>query len=262
MKLLAFCEAPADFRLMSGLVDLVLRESGPPWVVDSFDTPEVVRTWQPDESGRDYIDVHSLNDYADQLRARGLLVRRVRGHFDGRPGHAGSAMARKAFLIAEAFHRHTPAEPIDAVVLLWDTDEQPDERRDGVRAARDEARRWARFKIVCVFPNPEREAWVLAGFDPCDHAEQQLLDDLHRELGFSPVLHAVHLRDKDPGTLRNIKRVLDTLTREDVHREARCWTEPSLTILRARGGPTGLAAFLDELEAMLLALCGARPPRT
>ena len=45
MKLIAFCEAPADFRLVSGLVDRVLRESGPTWVVDLLDTPDAVRTW-------------------------------------------------------------------------------------------------------------------------------------------------------------------------------------------------------------------------
>jgi hypothetical protein len=170
-------------------------------------------------------------------------------------------MARKAFLIAEALHRRAPREPIDAVILLFDTDEQHTERPSGVRAARDEARRWARFHIVCGFPDPEREAWVLAGFDPCDDLEQQRLDDLHRELGFSPVLHAVRLRDKSHGAPRNIKRVLGALTSDDHHREARCWTEASLATLRERGSATGLAVFLDELEAALQALCGARFPQ-
>ena len=30
-----------------------------------------------------------------------------------------------------------------------------------MKAARDEAQRWASFQIVCGFPDPEREAWVL-----------------------------------------------------------------------------------------------------
>lgn len=261
MKLVAFCEAPADFRLASGLVDRVLRESGPTWVAHSLDTPEAIRSWHPDGSGRDYYDLHRLNDYADDLRERGLRVRRVRGHFDGRPGEPGSAMARKAFLIAEAWHRHTPDDPIDAVVLLWDTDEQRHDRPEGVKAARDEARRWAtfQFQIVCGFPDPEREAWVLAGFDPCDHAERQRLEELHRDLGFSPVLEARRLRDKAHGAHRNIKRVLAVLTRNDVDREARCWIEPSLATLRKRGMATGLSAFLDELEAVLPLLLHSDP---
>lgn len=254
MKLIAFCEAPGDFRLASGLVDRMLREAGPAWMVDNLDTPDVVRTWQPDGMGRDYFDVHQLNPYSDKLREQGLRVRRVRGHFDGRPGEPGSAMARKAFLIAEALHRYTPDEPIDAVVLIWDTDEQRHDRPQGVKTARDEAQRWAPFQIVCGFPDPEREAWVLAGFDPCDDDERQRLEELHRDLGFSPIHHAVRLRDRAPGALRDIKRVLTALTGDDPDREARCWTEVPLATLRERGGATGLSDFLDELEAVLPAL--------
>jgi recombinational DNA repair ATPase RecF len=37
LKLVAFCEAPGDFRLVSGLVDRVLREGGPPgWSTTSI----------------------------------------------------------------------------------------------------------------------------------------------------------------------------------------------------------------------------------
>ena len=249
MKLIAFCESPADFRLASGLVDLVLRESGPTWVVDNLDSPEVIRTWQPDGSGRPYFDIHHLNCYVNELG-----VRSVRGHFNGQPGGAGASMARKAFLIARALRKRAPDEPVDVVVLLWDTDQQPDERRAGVAVARDAARQWKLFQIACGFPDPEREAWVLAGFDPCDDTERQGLEKLHRDLGFSPVLHAARLRDPDDGAPRNLKRVLQILTSGDPDREQRCWTEPSLATLRDHGGETGLAEFLDELSAALLPL--------
>ncbi|HEX7837676.1 MAG TPA: hypothetical protein VF469_09450 [Kofleriaceae bacterium] len=257
MKLVAFCEAPSDFRLAAGLVDLVLRESGLAWVIDNLDTPEVIRTWQSDGSGCAYFDLHNLDRYTVKLG-----IRSVRGHFNGRPGGFGSTTARKAFLIARALHKRTPSEPIDAVVLLWDTDHQADERRLAVSVARDEARQWAPFQIVCGFPDPEREAWVLAGFDPCDDIERQRLDELHRDLGFSPVHHAIRLRDKDPGALRDIKRVLTVLTGEDPDREARCWIEPSLATLRERGAATGLSTFLNDLEAVLPALLGVGSPRT
>lgn len=259
MKLIAFCEAPGDFRLASGLVDRVLREVGPAWVVDNLDMPGVVLHWHADGLGNDFINIHYLNQYTDQLQARGLRVRQARGHFNGRPGEPGSTMARKAFYIAEALSRHTPDDPIDAVVLVWDTDDEQRERPDGVKAARDEARRWATFEIVCGFPDPEREAWVLAGFDPCHPAEQQRLDDLHRELGFSPVLHAVRLRDKTRGALRDIKRVLAVLTGDDDERETRCWIEPALATLHERGTDTGLSAFLTDLQAVLPSLLGAGP---
>lgn len=244
---------------MSGLVDRVLWETGLAWVVDNLDTPDVVRTWRGDGFGNDFFDIHDLNKYAEQLRARGLRVPQIRGHFNGRPGEAGGAMARKVFRIAEALGRHQPDDPIHAVVLVRDTDDEQVERPRGVKAARDEARGWAKFKIVCGFPDPEREAWVLAGFDPCHPAEQQRLDELHRELGFSPVLHAVRLRDQSRGALRDIKRVLAVLTGDDTNREARCWTEPPLATLRERGAATGLSAFLDELQAVLQDLLGAAP---
>lgn len=259
MKLIAFCEALGDFRLVSGLVDRVLAATDVPWVVDNLDTPDVVRRWHKDGFGNDFIDIHNLDKYADQLRARGLRVRQVRGHFNGRPGEPGGAMARKAFHTAEALSRHTPDDPINAVVLVWDTDDEQRVRPDGVKAARDEARRWATFRIVCGFPDPEREAWVLAGFDPCHLQEHQRLEELHRELGFSPVLHAVRLRDKARGALRDIKRVLAVLTGDDAEREGRCWTEPPIATLHERGTDTGLSAFLTELQAVLPSLLGAGP---
>ena len=153
-------------------------------------------------------------------------------------------MARKAFLIARALSKKAPAKPINAVVVLWDADQQRGERPEGVAAARDEARRWAPFQIVCGFPDPEREAWVLAGFDPCNDTERQRLDELRRDLGFSPVDHAVRLRDKNAGSLRDIKRVLRVLTGADRAREEQCWSEPPLATLRTRGAATGLAGFL------------------
>lgn len=97
MKLIAFCEAAADFRLVSGLVDRVLREHGPSWIRDSLDVPGAVRTWHADDAGREYIDLHRLNDHADALERQGIRVRRVRGHFNGRPGQPGGAMARRRF---------------------------------------------------------------------------------------------------------------------------------------------------------------------
>jgi hypothetical protein len=252
-----FCEAPADFQLASGLVDRVLRELAPAWVADNFESPEVIRTWQPDGFGRTYFDIHDLNRYMDRLQIRG-----VRGHFNGRPGRAGGAMARKAFLIAHAVTRTAPDKPIDAVVLVWDMDEQRDERTQGVEAARDEAQRWARFQIVCGYPDPEREAWVLAGFEPCDDDEKRRLDALHRDLGFSPVHHAAQLRDRRKGALRDIKRVLEVLTGGITDRESRCWTEPSLATLRDRGTVTGLTAFLEDLEAAIPRLLAPRHARS
>jgi hypothetical protein len=42
----------------------------------------------------------------------------------------------------------------------------------------------------------------------------------------------------------------------DLSREERCWTEPALETLRARGANIGLEAFLDEIETILVPLLG------
>jgi hypothetical protein len=250
VKLIAFCEAPADFRMTGGLVDRVLRGSGPTWVAENLEAPEVIRTWQPDGFGRAYFDLHKLDEYVDRL-----TVRVPHGHFGGTPGGAGALMARTVFWIVRTVHRGAPDDPIEAVVLVWDGDSQSEQRSAGVETAREEARAWAPFRIVCGFPDPEREAWVLAGFEPCDEGERARLDELQRELGFSPVLDAVRLRGRR-GDPRDIKRILRELTADDHEREERCWTDPPLEVLRARGAATGLTAFLDEIEAILIPLFG------
>jgi hypothetical protein len=158
-------------------------------------------------------------------------------------------MARKAFLVARALHKKVPDEPLDAVILIWDTDQQRKERPDGVKIACDQARAW--FPIACGFPDPEREAWVLAGFDPRDDDERRRLDDLRVALGFSPIDEAARLRDGNAGGLRNIKRVLEVLTAGDADREEQCWTKTSIATLQDRGRDTGLADFLDELDVAL-----------
>lgn len=254
MKLIAFCEAAGDFRLLAGLVERVLRDKAPTWIVDNLDAPGVVLRWHPESAERDFFDIHRLNDIELGLQRRGIRVRSVRGHFDGKPGGAGAAMARKVFHIVEALNRNDPGNAIEAIVLLWDVDQRSERRPDGVAIARDDAKKYATFKIVCGFPDPESEAWILAGIEPADDDEQQRLDAEHRALTFSPVAKAHLLRDKDDGALRNPKRVLHALIGADHDRKQRCWIEPPLARLRQHGTESGLAAFLDEIEAELLPL--------
>jgi hypothetical protein len=92
-RFIAFCEAAADFRIASDLVDRVLREEGPPWIADLIDEhPGSVRTWHLDNEGRLFFDLHGLNRYVKQLS-----IRVPHGHFGGRPGEAGALMGRTSF---------------------------------------------------------------------------------------------------------------------------------------------------------------------
>jgi len=243
VKLVMFCEADADFRLASGLFDRVHCEHGPDWVAAAAETPEATRTWHASPEGRDYFSLRKLNDYAAHFR-----VRAQRGHFEGKPGAVNAAMARKAFDIAGALHKIAASDaPLEAVVLIGDADQAPDERRQGFVQAKASAKHHP-FAIACGLPDPAREAWILAGFEPDNDDEREALRSLHAELQLSPQRDAVKLRDKQPGALRDIKRVATRLTNGDHDREARCWKDPSLDVLRKHGAETGLAAFLDELR--------------
>ncbi len=50
--------------------------------------------------------------------------------------------------------------------------------------------------------------------------------------------------------------MLGELTAADEEREARCWTQARLDLLRARGEGSGLRAFLDEVKEHWVPLCG------
>ena len=248
MQLFVFCEAPADFRIASELVDRMLRESGPAWLGDLLEVaPEAVRSWHGDSDERTFFDIHKLDAYA-----RRLSVRVPHGHFDGRPGRAGAAMARTVFAILRKLVQNGTV--VDAVLVMWDMDDRPAERRMGLEQARSEATKWAVFRIVFGCPNAMREAWVLGGFDPEGDQEEQCMKELRRELGFSPNEEAHRLDASDEQARRSAKRVLRQLTGGDHQREARCWNQTPLATLRKRGGETGLRAYLDEITQHLVPL--------
>lgn len=135
MKLVAFCEAASDHRVLAGLLDRVLREQGPTWVADLLDSsPDALRTWVHDAGGRAFFDLHRVRQYALEHG-----VRPVYGHFDGRPGSAGALMARTVLRIVRCLAEANPE--ISGVVLMWDMDDEPLDRRTGLAQARAEAQR-------------------------------------------------------------------------------------------------------------------------
>ncbi|MEP7123525.1 MAG: hypothetical protein ABJE95_21535 [Byssovorax sp.] len=191
------------------------------------------------------MNVHRVYKYA-----HAGSIRLPHNRFDGRSAAAGYLMARTAFLVArqEAKERGS----IDAVILVWDADDQGDARRDGLDQARTIARLDEQFRVVLGCPDMEREAWVLAGFEPDHETEQQRLDEERRGLGFCPSAEAHRLRDNDDNALRSPKRALAALTAGDSSREERCWTEAPLDRLEQRGGSSGLKAFLDDVGRELV----------
>ena len=245
MLQVAFCEAPADFSITSDLVDRVLGAHGPSWVADNIeDAPESVRTWHPDRDGRAFFDVHRVDRYA-----RDLSVKVPHGRFNGRRA-AGDLMALTVFTIVRRLIK--TGTTIDAVVLVWDMDDQPDDRRRALEQARAEAATWASFEIVLGRPNAKREAWVLAGFDPIDDDEAVRLLAARQELGFAPHQHSARLDATDDLAKRSAKRIHGVLLGDDWDRQRRCWTMTPLETLELRGEGNGLRAFLAEVKARLV----------
>lgn len=249
MRVAVFCEAVADFSIAAWLIDRVVREEGPDWVREHLDARpwSDLREWVG--AGRDslFFDIHHLHGEA---RARNILLPRNR--FGGQRGGPGALMAYTAFLVAREEARLT--SPIDAIVIVWDMDDQGDSRREGLAQGRASVL----LPMVLGCPDMEREAWVLAGFDPENVSERERLEQVRKDLGFDPRREAHRLRDRDDHSSRSPKRVVASLTNEDRERESRCWTDPPLDTLRARGEHSGLRAYLDEVRERLVPLWGSK----
>jgi hypothetical protein len=96
---------------------------------------------------------------------------------------------------------------------------------------------------------------VLAGFEPTDDEERERLGKLRQELGFHPTDEAHRLDSSDEQAKRNPKRVLRVLTGGLGDRQRQCWQATPLDTLRARGGDSGLADYLREVEEIIVPLC-------
>jgi hypothetical protein len=243
MRIAIFCEAAADFATVTGLVDRVLVEEGPDWVREHLESypPGSLREWVGG-TGESFFNVHHMDkDMSDRA------ILRPRGHFQGRHGAPGALVAYNAFLLARS--EASRSGVVEAIILVWDMDDQPEERRQGLRQGRDKIAGDVPMILGC--PNLEREAWVLAGFVANNAMEHDRLVDERRTLLFDPCAEAHRLRDKDESAPRSAKRIVRRLTNEDFERESLCWTDTPLATLRERGEESGLRAFLDEILPLL-----------
>jgi hypothetical protein len=220
-------EAPADARTARILVDRALRARAT-WI-DDDSLLEHIRAWrgiEPDSPVTYWKHVRAL------ARAHDV---RSHGHFSGEPGAPDAQAARRALLLL------TKLGMPDAVVLLRDADAQP-ERRTGLQQARDGSAHFDRIAVGVA--EPEREAWLLAGFRPCNEDERAALARERQRLGFDPCVEPHGLRGEGK---RSAKTALANLTGSNRDRERQCLADTPLEHLRRRGAGCGLLAFLDEL---------------
>lgn len=248
-----FCEGKSDYRTVPGLIDRALAEKGPEWVQDALrdGQAEVVRRWREDARGEAWFDLHQVRREAV---SRGVRLRQ--GHFDGEPGAPGAQTVSNVIRLTRALQRETPPdEAIEAVVFVWDLDDDPDNRRKGVAQGLAAEGSFIDGALLVVgLANPNREAWVLVGFDPTDAAERARLEAERETLGFQPHEEPEQLTAMKEQAQNHTKRVLSALCGGDRNREAQCWQKAPYETLRARGEGCGLRAFLDEVERELVPL--------
>jgi hypothetical protein len=233
-------EAPADHRTATELADRTLIEAVNGWL-DEHQLPHQ-REWVQAVAGEPLL----WKRIRKLAEAAGI---EAEGFFNGEPGLPDARAARRALRYLRA-----TVPDLEAVVLIRDQDDQTD-RRKGLDQARDEDHEG--LVIVIGLAVVEREAWVLAGFEPQDDAERERLNAERQTLGFQPHEKSHELTAcKDDTARGSPKRVLGVLTGGVYERERRCWAETPLARLWERGTENGLKQYLDEVRSRLAPLIG------
>ncbi|WP_437958322.1 hypothetical protein WME76_00830 [Sorangium sp. So ce119] len=170
----------------------------------------------------------------------------IRGNFGEQPE---VGMIRAQLLLWKRAQLH--GERIDVGFIARDTDGK--RRLAGARQAVNSGD-WG-FRIVLAYPDPEIEAWYIAGFEPATRAEQERAEAQQKRLKFSPMEQPERLKATVAGTDADTKNVLAGLTADDPDRKSDC-LETSIEQLRKRGERCGLAAFLEAVETEIVPLLG------
>lgn len=241
-KFVVVFEAPADFTTATELADRVLMESigwlEPKWL-------DPVRDWIRETPDGKPLTWKSISRRA---RENGITVR-GKAAFGREVVFEDARAARRAMALIKKL-----IEDTDAIVLIRDLDNQPD-RLSGLRQAK--VAEHGAVGIVIAAANPERECWVISGFEPLAAAEQEQLALETQELGGDPRLCSQELTaGSDDQAKRSPKRILKSLSGGDPNREARCWRETDLSVLHDRGQENGLADYLREVNEILVPLIG------
>jgi hypothetical protein len=233
-------EASADFTTGTELADRVLIEA-----IDWLEEDQLAyqRAWLNETASGRRLTWKGIKQLAREAGVRS------HGHFDGKPGFADAAAARRAIeYLLTAF------PDLKAIVLLRDQDDEP-ERKAGLEQARNQDH--SGIPVVIGLAVVERECWAVSGFEPRDEGESFRLDTEKSSLGFDPRLRSHELTAcKDDNAVHSPKRVLGKLTENNRDRERHCWKETSLAVLRERGGENGLGTYLHEVRERLAPLIG------
>ncbi len=248
LEFIVIVESSADYRIATDLATRIILDKIDwiePYVATAF-------KWSGIQEATSYSCWRDIGKIRKEVEAQGILhLPRFRSRTN-QPLKADGAIAIQALQLVALLQRD---RPIKAVFLIRDLDNQS-ERRRGLEQAREEFKQRA-VSLVTILgtADSKREAWVLNGFEPQNDREEAILVELRKALGFDPLLEAHRLRSvsrEGAERIRNVKVVVEQLTENNHEREAQCWTETALNLLRQRGVHTGLTAYLQEIEDQLI----------
>lgn len=178
-----------------------------------------------------------------QPRGPGGARLKLHGHIDGQRLEPEARQWRKALV---AFAASDPQPHV--VIIARDGDGHGAARRRGFEQV-VEGLKWP-FDVVLAMPEPEGEAWFIAGLVPADETERARLDALTRALSFDPTAQPHRLTSKPNDAPTDTKRVLKALTGDDPERNKACLLHP-LPTLCDRGAEVGLARFVEDARAVV-----------
>jgi hypothetical protein len=250
LKLCIVYEAAADCELGCSLADRVVVECID-WIRDQPELLAYQREWTTEHRG-----IQFRWDAIDDL-GRNMDLRVRGGYEDGEQDYPDFKAAVRALRVIRNLF-----DDVDAVVLIRDTDDQPDRIKGLNQAKKRFDGKPPGFSVLVGAARTKRECWVLSGFIPNDHIETGLLESERQYLGFDPTAISQELTAKsnENEDKRNAKRVLRKLTYGSSDREKECWTETPLEHLRSKGESNGLADYLNQIEQVLVPMVQDRQP--
>lgn len=241
LSFLLVCEGTSDPETITVLADRVACAEHD-WLDGTIESIRQYVGAAPGERFVRWSDIDPICDREGVPRVHGL----------------GYALGRRAATRALRLALKLAVRPA-AVLLVHDSDGDHDGWRSSLEAARtdfESGERPPSFAVVLGIAHPEREAWVLAGFEPRTPEERARLEGLRSELGFNPCEQGFRLTSMLPSDKKDAKGTLNHLTtgersRRDRERELTCVRETDLETLKARGKGIGLSDFLAELRDRL-----------
>lgn len=248
LKICIVYEAAADSQLGCSLADRVVIECID-WLRDQPELLAFQREWTTEHGG-----IQFRWDAIDDL-GRNMDLRIRGGYEDGEKDYPDFKAAVRALRVIRNLF-----DDVDAVVLIRDTDDQPDRINGLNQAKRRSDGKPPGFRVLIGAARTKRECWVLAGFAPNDEIETGLLETERQYLGFDPTTrsHELTAKNSENEDKRSAKRVLRKLTQGSFDREQQCWTNTPLEQLKAKGDSNGLADYLHQIEEVLVPMVQGR----